>query len=413
MPLLIILAVAVAFYLFIKLKQVKDELKLKQVELTAKNNKSKQLKDELQQALEDLNDYKEGKEYNEKLKEVEKLKEDLKLYQEELDDHQYGFYNDENQKWCLESIGGYTEMIKEERQSQRRSIKDGYAVEDNWKIDSREDYEDMERIKKLTISSFNNSCDIMLSNCRDKDFDVIKLKIEKEAEKINKMCPKGIWISEWYIESKVDEASLRIELEDRRGNLLLQEDDEKIEDELSVYEDGLEKAREGLVRANKELETAEGDEADKYIRIKQLLEQKIEEIEARVEEDKAILKNKKKGWIYFVSDIQNKGQIKVGLTRRTDPMVRIEELSSSAGSPFKLTVHGIMQVDDCFKVENDFHNYFRKQIVNSRKEWFWISVKDAQKALEEKGFDLILQDDIVHSEYERNKKRWIKEGIAV
>jgi hypothetical protein len=126
-----------------------------------------------------------------------------------------------------------------------------------------------------------------------------------------------------------------------------------------------------------------------------------------------VLKNKYKGWIYFISNPQIPGQLKIGMSRRSDVMVRIDELSSSAGLAFTMNVLGVIPVDHVFEVETSFHNYFREKIINEKKEWFGITVAEAQAAIIEKGFELVLKDDIVHVDYERCKERLNKIGIEI
>jgi len=348
----------------------------------------------------------------EKLLEKEQsLEKQLELYDNQILDCEFGIEDDE-QQWCVESIGGYKELIKDEKDTQRMLVRNncGTMRED---INLKIDWDEEVAINKLILSNFNNFCDKAIGNARNKEFRVVEATIKKEYEKINKICPYGMSISEMYLESKISEASMRIEMADRKGELLVNEDEENIEEELSVYEDGVKRAEEGIERANKLIESDSEADCEKGREIKRLLEEKLVELRKKVEEDKDILKNKKKGHIYFVSDVQVPNQIKIGLTRRADPMVRIDELSQSAGTPFKVNVHGIMAVDDAFKVENDFHNYFRSVIIHEKKEWFHITVEEAQKALIEKGFDLRLKDGIFHADYESNKKRLEKKGITI
>ena len=73
--------------------------------------------------------------------------------------------------------------------------------------------------------------------------------------------------------------------------------------------------------------------------------------------------------------------LKLGVTRRLDPMDRIRELSS-ASLAFKLDVHAIMFTEDAFALENKLHRHFDDRRINKAnkfKEWFDLSVDEVKE----------------------------------
>ncbi|MCG9839304.1 GIY-YIG nuclease family protein [Staphylococcus argenteus] len=50
---------------------------------------------------------------------------------------------------------------------------------------------------------------------------------------------------------------------------------------------------------------------------------------------------------------------KIGVTRRLEPMDRINELSS-ASVPFEFDVHALIFSENAFELENKLHEYFKK-----------------------------------------------------
>ena len=85
------------------------------------------------------------------------------------------------------------------------------------------------------------------------------------------------------------------------------------------------------------------------------------------------------GYVYVISQ-PNSNQVKIGVTRRLDPMVRVQELSN-ASVAFKMNVHAIMFAEDAFALESQLHNHFTQQRVNkvnSHKEWFYLTSEEVE-----------------------------------
>ncbi|MGY3745889.1 GIY-YIG nuclease family protein [Vagococcus salmoninarum] len=115
------------------------------------------------------------------------------------------------------------------------------------------------------------------------------------------------------------------------------------------------------------------------------------------------------GYVYIISNIGSFGQnvIKIGVTRRIDPLDRIAELSS-ASVPFKFDVHALIFSYEAYDLERQLHQKFEKQRINkinSRKEFFKISVEELERELLEYK-DLTITFDKVPkaSEYRETKK---------
>jgi hypothetical protein len=80
------------------------------------------------------------------------------------------------------------------------------------------------------------------------------------------------------------------------------------------------------------------------------------------------------GFVYVISNEGSFGKdvFKVGMTRRSDPMVRIHELCD-ASVPFPFTVHAIIKTGHAPALEKQLHDdltKFRVNRLNERKEFF-------------------------------------------
>ena len=119
------------------------------------------------------------------------------------------------------------------------------------------------------------------------------------------------------------------------------------------------------------------------------LEARIKELEQQmlnIEEKKEVIANLSHGKAGYVYVISNKGafgerMFKVGMTRRSTPLDRINELSG-ASVPFKFDVHALVFSDDAVSLEASLHNTLSKQRVNKvnfRKEFFEVNIDDLEK----------------------------------
>lgn len=160
----------------------------------------------------------------------------------------------------------------------------------------------------------------------------------------------------------------------------LQEAQKKLEQEEAKYEAEMQRNRELLAT------TTDSDMLAKLeARIREL-EQQHEQIEEKREE---ILKraNGQAGHVYIISNLGAFGEnmFKIGMTRRLDPMERIDELGS-ASVPFKFDIHAMMFSDNAVALENELHNRLSAQRVNKvnlRKEFFYTNVAELQALVEE------------------------------
>ncbi|MDL5048015.1 GIY-YIG nuclease family protein [Oscillatoria amoena NRMC-F 0135] len=95
------------------------------------------------------------------------------------------------------------------------------------------------------------------------------------------------------------------------------------------------------------------------------------------------------GNVYIISNIGSFGEnvIKIGMTRRLEPLDRIKELSD-ASVPFDFDIHAMIQSDDAPSLENELHKKFedfRINKVNYKKEFFRVPIQYLRDYATEKG----------------------------
>ena len=158
-----------------------------------------------------------------------------------------------------------------------------------------------------------------------------------------------------------EQARIRVQI--REDERLAREIDKKIQEaerEQSAIAAALEKALE----KTKDEHSAEVE----------LLRARLKEAEENAQRAKSQAQMTRAGHVYVISNIGSfgEGMLKVGMTRRLEPMDRVKELGD-ASVPFPFDVHMMISSDDAPTLENTLHRELHKKRVNKvnfRKEFF-------------------------------------------
>ncbi|GAA4032848.1 hypothetical protein GCM10023063_15240 [Arthrobacter methylotrophus] len=133
---------------------------------------------------------------------------------------------------------------------------------------------------------------------------------------------------------------------------------------------------------------AQGD-ADGIARV----EEQILVLEAELKEIDFRAANIRAGYVYVISNLGAFGPdvVKIGLTRRLEPLDRIRELSS-ASVPYRYDVHALFFSRDAVSIETMLHGHFddrRVNRVNRRKEFFRVSPEEVLDVLRKHDVELV------------------------
>jgi hypothetical protein len=117
------------------------------------------------------------------------------------------------------------------------------------------------------------------------------------------------------------------------------------------------------------------------------LQAELDRIDAEIAEADSRAADIRAGYLYVISYIAafGDGVVKIGMTRRLDPMDRVRELGD-ASVPFTFDVHALFFSDDAVGVEAMLHREFAAQRlnkVNLRKEFFRMKPQAVLDALQE------------------------------
>ena len=299
----------------------------------------------------------------------------------------------------------YSERLKAIRSDQKQCIKNGTAClgNINWTVNgsASKGKKMVQDMQKLLLRAFNVECDDIVETVKISNVDRAKERIISTSQQISKLgSMMSISISQQYINLKIQELLLALDYQQKK-----QEEKERIR-ELKEQEREEKRVQKEIEEARKKLQKEKShyqnalDALMKQIQSNgetpELLEKK-NNLEAELEDTaKAIANvdyreaNRKAGYVYIISNIGAFGQdvYKIGMTRRLEPMERIEELGD-ASVPFNFDVHALIFTEDAPALENALHTAFEAQKINKinrRREFFRVNL-DEIKSVVRKNFD--------------------------
>ena len=189
---------------------------------------------------------------------------------------------------------------------------------------------------------------------------------------------------EYYVQKekqREEQAKLREQMkQEAEEKKLLEQQKKQIEKEEGKYQTEIEKVEE-IINS-----TEDEEKLNK-------LQEKIEELKNHLKlvnekkEEITKLQNGKAGYVYVISNLGSFGDrvFKIGMTRRLNPIDRINELSG-ASVPFTFDVHSFIFSDNAVGLEQKMHeilNDNRVNKINLRKEFFNISIDELEKIVQD------------------------------
>jgi hypothetical protein len=183
-------------------------------------------------------------------------------------------------------------------------------------------------------------------------------------------------------------------------------EERKVEQELAAARERLEKERAHLVTVIEKLEASGLSDPD--------LQAKLSSVDNAIAQNDYRAANIRAGYVYVISNRGALGErvVKIGLTRRLEPLDRINELGD-ASVPFRFDVHAIYFSEDAVKLENELHDHFasrRMNWANNRKEFFFASPSEVRSVLVEKVGNLLeFVEQCESTEYYQSVHYWPEE----
>ncbi|WP_408610770.1 DUF4041 domain-containing protein [Brevibacterium antiquum] len=103
--------------------------------------------------------------------------------------------------------------------------------------------------------------------------------------------------------------------------------------------------------------------------------------------------NTRAGYVYVISNVGSFGKnvVKIGMTRRLDPMDRVRELGD-ASVPFTFDVHALFFSSDAVGIETMLHQTFSSERINRinlRREYFAVTPEQVLSALQNQKVEVV------------------------
>lgn len=306
-------------------------------------------------------------------------------------------------KFKLASTAEYKLRLEMIRVKQKEMIKIGTAATGNmnWEVNGKksEGKKLVTDMIKLLIRSFNNECDSCVDNVKFDNVGLGEKRIRQSFDACNKLGRvMTVELSEEFLCQKVDELYLAHEYqmkkqEEKEEAKRIREElreQHKLEQEIRAVREKITKERKHFSGALKDLESrlsrATSDADIEALRAKI---QEVEACKSALDGEEKLIDyregNAKAGYVYVISNLGafGEGVYKIGMTRRLDPMERVDELGD-ASVPFWFDVHALVFSDNAPSLEAKLHERFaagRLNKVNGRKEFFRADIVEIEAVI--------------------------------
>lgn len=293
----------------------------------------------------------------------------------------------------------YKDKLDDIRQQQKNMIlsKKAATCSQSWTVNGSEAQGRMmtEQNIKQILRCFNDECDMLVDKVKFNNVGAFITKMRKSFEALNRMNTKNAVSLSWdYLQLKVEELQLAYEYalkkqEEKEEQKRIREklrEEAKLQKEIEEARRDIEKEQKhytnALLKLNKQLEVCDDTERDILTEKRKEIEQHLTDLDVAIKDIDYREANKKAGYVYIISNIGSFGEnvYKIGMTRRLDPMERVDELGD-ASVPFKFDVHAMIFSDDAPRLEASLHRAFENKkvnMVNNRREFFKVTLNEIE-----------------------------------
>lgn len=251
-----------------------------------------------------------------------------------------------------------------------------------------------------------------IDNVKFNNFDRMEERIRRSFDACNKLLKRTeCWWTEVVLQRKLTELHLAHEFQVKRAEEKEmarqaredQREQEKLEREIREVRAKIDKERRHFASAIQKLQLRlastqnEQEREDLQARLTEVVEQS-----RALDEEERLLdyreQNARAGYVYVISNIGafGEGVYKIGMTRRLEPMDRVDELGD-ASVPFRFDVHALVFSDNAPALEAKLHAHFavgRMNKVNGRKEFFRADLKEIEGVIRA-NYDAVVE--VVHA----------------
>lgn len=311
----------------------------------------------------------------------------------------------------------YKNRLDEIREDQKRTARGLSAEADEWNNYAVEltkaQWKKLRKdAAKLALRSFNSESEYCVDNVKFSNLQKMEERIRRSFETCNKLLnATHVSWKDIVLERKLQELYLAHEYQTKRQEEKEaarqaredQREQEKLEKEIREARAKIEKERRHFTSALQKLQLRLGAAIEPQERND--LQTRIDELSSqnsKLDEEERLLDyrelNARAGYVYVISNIGafGEGIFKIGMTRRLEPMDRVDELGD-ASVPFRFDLHALVFSDNAPALEAKLHAHFaagRLNKVNGRKEFFRADLKEVEAVIRA-NYDAVVE--VIHA----------------
>lgn len=323
----------------------------------------------------------------------------------------------------LENAGAYRDRLRDLQERIKQTVRQQDAIEASEMFTFNNSLARGRRmtsdLSKLMLRAYNAEADNCVRSLRAGNVQTARKRLEAAVAAIAKLgSMMEMRISPGYHALRLEEIELTAdylmkvqeEKEAAREERERLSEERKVEQELAAERDRLAKERAHFMNALEALRRS-GDDTGAAD-----LESKLAGLDEAIAQNDYRAANVRAGYVYVISNrgAFGRSMVKIGLTRRLEPMDRVRELGD-ASVPFPFDVHALFFSEDAVKLENELHHAFaarRVNVVNERREFFFATPEEVRKVLAEKIGNLLeFTNDPESTQYLQSRGYW-PEGLS-
>lgn len=316
----------------------------------------------------------------------------------------------------LEVAADYQDRLKALDAEIADAVKLGHAIEksnlftyDNSLAKGKKMSDDL---GKLMLRAYNAEAESCVRSLRAGNVMTAKDRLERSRDAIAKLGKMmEMRISEEFHGLRIREIELTADFlmkkqeereaaKEERARL---KEEMKVAAELAAERERLDKERNHIMNALQNLQTQGNTDP--------ALEEKLAMIDDAIASNDYRAANIRAGYVYIISNQGAFGAdvVKIGLTRRLEPLTRVDELGD-ASVPFRFDVHCLFFSEDAVTLETELHAHFasrRLNRANLRKEFFFATPAEVREVLRSKLGNLLeFNEHAEATDYHQSLRYW-------
>lgn len=329
--------------------------------------------------------------------EIESLRREIVILKDTKEFQDIGYFDFDHPAESSTALAGELEQVRLQiKQALRNKTATSAAANLTFEGSSTKGRKLINDLTKLMLRAYNAEAENAIKTTRAGNLVSAQTRLVRAAQQIaTNGALINLNITQHYHDLRIKEielahrhlSALKREKELERERRAALREQRKAEEELKREQERLEKEKTHYETTLKTLR-ANGDDQG----VARMLE-KLRDVEQAIQDVDYRAANIRAGYVYVISNVGSFGPnvVKIGMTRRLDPMDRVRELGD-ASVPFRFDVHALFFADDAVAVEAMLHREFAQQRINQinlRREYFDITPQAVLEKLREQQVEVL------------------------